>query len=152
MKGSIMTSGMARPDIESSIWIARTPEEIWDFLARISTDAEWREGVTDARWISEPPYGVGSTGLHIIEGVGDYPWKVTEFEEPQIMAWEVTGGRFEGNHGAYRIAPEEAGSRMTIETRFKRSFMMRILGLVLTGMLKRMNATDLEKLKVILEA
>ena len=85
------------------------------------------------------------------EGVGDYPWKVSEFEEPRIMAWEVTGGRFEGNHGAYRIEPDGDGSRVTIETRFKRGIIMWFLGLLLKGMLKRGNVTDLEKLKVILE-
>jgi hypothetical protein len=146
-----MASNMPRPDIESSIWIARAPEDIWNFFSVISTDAQWRNGVIDAKWISEPPHKVGSTGLHIIEGVGDYPWKVSKFEEPRIMAWEVTGGRFEGNHGAYRIAPDGDGSRVTIETRFKQGIVMWFLGLLLKGMLKRGNATDLEKLKTILE-
>jgi len=146
-----MTSDRPRPDIESSIWIARAPKDIWNFLSVISTDTQWRTGVTDAKWISEPPYGVGSTGLHIIEGIGDWPWKVSEFEEPQIMAWEVTGGRFEGSHGAYRIAPDGDGSRFTIETRFKKGIIMWFLGLLLKGMIKRGNATDLEKLKAILE-
>lgn len=147
-----MTSDRPRPEIESSIWIARPPEEIWNFLSVISTDTQWRTGVTDAKWISEPPHGVGSTGLHIIEGIGDWPWKVSEFEEPHIMAWEVTGGRFEGSHGAYRIELEDDGSRFTMETRFKRSIIMRFLGLLLKGSIKRGNATDLEKLKAILEA
>jgi hypothetical protein len=147
-----MTSDRPRPDIESSIWIARPPEDIWNFLAVVSTDTQWRSSVIDAKWISEPPHGVGSTGLHSIEGIGDWPWKTTALEEPHIMAWEVTGGRFKGSHGAYRIEPEGDGSRFMIETRFKRSIIMRFLGLVLKGTIKRGNATDLEKLKSILEA
>jgi hypothetical protein len=39
-----------------------------------------------------------------------------------------------------------------IETRFKRSIIMRILGLLLKETIKHGNATDLEKLKAILEA
>jgi hypothetical protein len=147
-----MASNAQRPDIESSTWIARAPEDIWKFLSAISTDTQWRTGVTDAKWISKPPYGVGSTGLHIIEGIGDWPWTVSEFEEPYVMAWEVTGGRFEGSHGAYRIEPKGDGSHFTIETRFKRSILMRLLALLLKGTIKRGNATDLEKLKAILEA
>jgi hypothetical protein len=147
-----MTSDIPRPDIISSIWIARAPKDIWNFLSVISTDTQWRNGVTDAKWVSDQPHGVGSTGLHIIEGIGDWPWKVSQFEEPHIMAWEVTGGRFEGSHGAYRIEPEGDGSRFTIETRFKRSIIMSFLGLLLRGMIKRGNATDIEKLKAILEA
>ena len=147
-----MSSDRPRPDIESSIWIARPPQDIWDFLVLISTDTQWRNGVIDAKWTSEPPYGVGSTGLHIVEGIGDWPWKVLELEEPHIMAWEVTGGRFEGSHAAYRIEPEGDGSRFIMETSFKRSILMSILGLVMKGTVKRGNASDLEKLKTIMEA
>jgi len=146
-----MTSNMPRPGIESSIWIARPPDEIWNYVTDWSHEIQWRKGVTDARWVSEPPYGVGSTGLHIVEGFGDWPWKLTEWNEPHNVSWDVTGGRFEGSHGAYRITPDGDGSRFTIETRFKRGTIMWFLGLLLKGMIKRGNATDLEKLKAILE-
>jgi len=49
-----MTSDRPKPDIESSIWIARPPEDIWNFLSVVSTDTQWRTDVTDAKWISEP--------------------------------------------------------------------------------------------------
>lgn len=147
-----MTHEKPRADIKSSIWIARPPEDIWDFLSVISTDTQWRTGVTDAGWVSEPPHGVGSTGLHIVEGFGDWPWKVTEFDEPRIMGWDVTGGRFKGSHGAYRIEPEGDGSRMTIETRLRKGLVMRILTLLLKGRMERGNFADLEKLKAIMEA
>ena len=147
-----MTSDMPKPDIESSIWIDRSTKDIWNFLSDVSVDTRWRNGVTDAKWISNPPHGIGSTGLHIIEGIGDWPWRVTAFEEPQIWAWEVTGGRFEGSHDAYRIAPEGNGSRFTMETRWKRNVIIKLLGLILKGRIKSANASNLEKLKVILES
>ncbi len=115
-------------------------------------DAQWRDGVTEAQWGSDPPHGVGSTGLHIIEGVGDYPWKATAFEAPHILPWEVTGGRIAGGQGAYRIEPEGDGSRFTIEARFPRSVIMRLLMPILKRRIKRQDVIDLEKLKTILEA
>lgn len=147
-----MTRDRPKPDIESSIWIARSPEDIWHFVSAVSTDTQWRAGVIDAKWTSEPPYGIGSTGLHIIKGIGNWPWTVTELEEPHIMAWVVTGSRFEGSHGAYRIEPEGDGSRFIMDTRLKRSITMRFLGRLLKGTIKRGNATDLENLKAKLEA
>jgi hypothetical protein len=108
--------------------------------------------VNSGKWISDPPYGVGSTGLHIIEGIGDWPWKATAFEAPRILAWEVTGGRFPGGHGAYRIEPEGDGSRFTIDSRFSRSVIMRLLMPILKVRIKRQDVIDLEKLKTILEA
>ena len=146
-----MTSVLQKPDIESSIWIARLPEDIWKYVHDVSNDTEWRGDVNSAKWVSDPPYGVGSTGLHIIKGIGDWPWKATAFEEPHFMAWEVTGGRFEGSHGAYRIEPEGNGSRFTLETRIKRSIIISLMMIFLKGTLKRQNAIDLEKLKTILE-
>jgi len=147
-----MPSDRPKPDIESSIWIARPPEDIWDYLAVVSTDTQWRAGVLDAKWISVPPHEVGSTGLHIIERVGDWPWTVTEYEVPRIMAWEVTGGKLEGSHAAYRMEPEGDGSRFTMEMRFKRSLMMRFLKLLMSGTIQRGFDTDVENLKAILES
>ncbi len=147
-----MTSDRQEPDIESSIWIARPPEDMWDYVSDVSNDAQWRDGVNSGKWSSDPPHGVGSTGLHIIEGIGDYPWKATAFEEPRILAWKVTGGRLSGGHGAYRIEPEGDGSRFTIEARMNRSVIMRLLMPILKRRIKRQDAIDLEKLKTILEA
>jgi len=147
-----MTSVLPKPDIESSIWIAQTPEDIWKYVSTVTNDTQWRAGVKSAKWISDPPHGVGSTGLHIIEGIGDWPWTAAAFEEPHILAWEVTGGRFAGSQGAYQIEPEGNGSRFTLETQIKRNVVISLLMPILKGRLKRQNAIDLEKLKAILEA
>ena len=147
-----MTSDMPRPDIESSIWIARPPEEIWNYIFDISHEAQWRSGTIEAKWTSDPPHGVGSTGLHIAEGFGEVPWKVIEWEEPHNASWEFTGSRFKGVHGGYRDAPEDTGSRVTIHARAKRLSLARIVMLIMKRSLKRQNAADLEKLKAIMEA
>jgi hypothetical protein len=102
--------------------------------------------------ISDPPYGVGSTGLHVVEGIGDYPWTVTEWDEPSIMGWDVTGGRLRGSHGSYGINAEGSGSRVTIDTSVKPSVLMRALMLIMKRALRRQAASDLEKLKEILDA
>ena len=147
-----MTSVLPKPDIEISIWIARPPEDIWNYLYDVSNETQWRGGTSTAQWISDPPHGVGSTGLHVIEGIGDWPWKVTEWEEPRIMSWDVTGGRFEGSHAGYRVAPEDAGCRVTIHMRVKPSALMRILMLIMKRRMRPQLAADLEKLKAIMEA
>ena len=144
-------SVLPKPDIESSILIARPPEDVWRYVYDVSNDTQWRDGVNSAKWISDPPYGVGSKGLHIIEGIGDWPWTATSVEEPHSMSWKVTGGRFEGSQGAYRIEPEAIGSRFTLETQLKLGVVMSLLMLVLKWRLKSQNAIDLEKLKTILE-
>ena len=147
-----MTSDMPSPDIESSIWIARPPQEIWNYVTDWSNEIQWRKGVIEAKWTSDPPHGVGSTGLHIVEDVGEVPWKVIEWEEPHNASWEFTSGRAKGVHGGYRVAPEDTGSRVMIHTRAKRFSLMKIIMLIMKRSLNRQNTADLEKLKAIMEA
>ena len=105
-----------------------------------------------SQWTSDPPHGVGSTGLTVVEGIGDCPWKATEWEEPHIMSWDVTDGRFEGAHAGYRVMPEDGGSRVTIHIRVKQSALMSILMLIMKRRMRRQLAGDLERLKAIMEA
>lgn len=141
-----------KPAVERSIWIARPPEEIWDYLADVSNEPQWRDIMIEARWVSEPPYGVGSTGLNVVKGIGDWPWKVTEWDEPRSASWDVTGGKFEGSQGGYRVEPEGAGSRVTTHAHFKPSTFTRILMPIMMRSIGRQFAAELEKLKVIMEA
>jgi len=141
--GVQITSVLPKTDIEISIWIAQPPEDIWRYVSDFANDTQWREVVNSAKWISDPPHRVGSTGLHIIEGIGDWPWKATTLEEPNILAWEVTCGRFEGSQGAHRIEPEGNGSLFTLETQIKRSVVISILMPILKGRIKRRDAATL---------
>jgi uncharacterized membrane protein len=147
-----MTVGEPKPDIESSIWIGRPSQEIWSFLADIPNETQWRSGLIEAKWTSDPPYDVGSTALYVFDGVGDWPWTITELEEPRIISWDVTGGRFEGAHGGYQITPEGSGSHLTNYARMKRSAFMKIFLLVMKPRIKRQFDGDLERLKAIMEA
>ncbi len=146
-----MTSGKAWNSYQSSIAIARPPEDVWKFLADVSNETRWRTGVTSARMTSDPPQGVGSTGLRVVRGVGDNTWTVSEWEAPLIWSWDVTGGRFKGGHGSYGINAEGAGSRVTIDTRVKPSVLWRVIMLLMKRAIRRQGASDLEKLKEILE-
>ena len=147
-----MASTSPKPDVETSLWIARPPEDIWAYWYDVSNETEWRGGVITAQWISGAPHRVGSIGLHVVKGTGDWPWKITEWEELRSMSWDITGGRFEGAHAGYRVAPEDAGSRVMIHMRVKPIFMMRIIMLIMKPLIRGQLAADLERLKAIMEA
>lgn len=141
-----------KPDLECSLWIKRNPEEIWDYLADVSNEPNWREIMIEARWVSSPPHGIGSTGLNVVKGVGDWPWKITQWEEHRGVSWVVTGGRFEGSHAGYRIAPDNAGSLVTLDVNFKLSAFMKFFRPFYKRLLRRQFAAELTKLKAIMEA
>ena len=147
-----MTSISPETDVETSLWIARPPEDIWEYWYDVSNETQWREGVNAAQWVSDPPHGVGSSGLQVVEGIGDWPWTVTEWEEPRFMSWNVTGGRFEGARAGYRVTPEDAGSQVTIHMRVKPSAIMRVLMLIMKRRIRRQFDGDVERLKAIMES
>ena len=49
-----MTSVLPKPDVETLIWIARPPEDIWAYWYDVANETEWRGGVITAQWISDP--------------------------------------------------------------------------------------------------
>ena len=147
-----MTGAQPKPDVETSLWIARPTEDIWEYWYDVSNEPQWRSGVISSQWTSDPPHGVGSTGVHIVQGPSDWPWQVTDWEDLRHISWEITGGRFEGAHVGYRVAPENAGSRVTIHIRVKPSVFTRILMPVVRPWMRGQFAGDLERLKAIMEA
>ena len=70
-----------------SIPIAQSPELIWNFWLPVSTDVQWRSGITKAEMTSQPPHGVGSTGIHYHEKLGPMPWTIIKWEDGRHMEW-----------------------------------------------------------------
>jgi len=68
-------------EINESTSISQSSEKIWDFWMPVTTDVQWRDGITKAEWTSQPPYGIGSTGIHYHKDVGAMPWKVIRWED-----------------------------------------------------------------------
>ena len=143
---------MPKPNIEVSIWIARSPEDIWSYLCDVSNEVLWRYGVQLAEWISDPPYGIGSIGFHFVQSLGDYPWKVAEWDEFRNISWDVIDGRFNGARAGYRILPKNNGSNVTIYVSANHNLFLKIMTFVMKRFFIRQLNGDLERLKAIMEA
>ena len=142
---------MPKPNIEVSIWIARSTDDVWNYLCDVSNEVLWRYGVFFADWITDPPIGVGSIGYHFVKSMGDYPWQIVMWEEPKHMSWDVIDGRFKGAYAGYRVSPEDDGSRMTMYIAANQSLVVKIMTFVMKGVFIRQMTGDLERLKAILE-
>ena len=46
---------------ESSIFINRPPQEVFDYVTNPTNSARWQSGTQSAEWTSDGPHGVGST-------------------------------------------------------------------------------------------
>jgi hypothetical protein len=139
--------------ISESISISASHEKVWDFWLAVTTDARWRNGITKAELTSEPPSGLGSTGVHYHKDLGPMPWTIIKWEDGRHMEWIFGECRLKGFLGSYHVEPENDGSRVIMEqSKTDLSFFMRIMMFFTRGIIRKSMKGDLQKLKEIMEA
>ena len=138
-------------EINKSISISQNPDEIWNFWMPVTTDVQWRDGITKAELTSQPPYGVGSTGIHYHKDLGPMHWTIIKWENSRHMEWVFGESKMKGAIGFYHVEPEYNGSRVTMQTKMVLPFFMRIIMVFMAGKIKKRLKGDLQKLKAIME-
>jgi len=139
-------------EISESISISQSPEKIWNFWMPVTTDVQWRNGITKAELTSKPPYGVGSTGIHYHKQLGPMPWTIIKWEDGRHMEWVFGECKLEGFMGFYHVEPENDGSRVNMQqTKMELPFFMRIIMVFTRGIIKKSMKGDLQRLKAIME-
>jgi len=138
---------------EVSIWIDRSPADVFQFIANYNNDTRWRHGV--ARMSQSP---VGETGVGTItheemEFLGRrYVTiaQITAFEPDQRLAWAsieatspVSGWRV--------VTAEGAGARFTQAVVADLQGFYRWLSPLMVAMFKNQMSRDMARLKQILE-
>ena len=139
-------------EISESISISQNPEEIWNFWLPVYTDVQLRDGITKAELTSQPPYGVGSTGIHYHKDLGPMPWTIIKWEDGRHMEWIFGECKIKGFIGFYHVEPENDGCRVTMQqTKTALPFFMRIIMVFTRGIIKKSMKGDLQRLKAIME-
>ena len=138
-------------EINESISISQSPQKIWKFWVPVTTDAQWRDGVTKADWTTQSPYGVGSKGIHYHKDLGVLPWTIIKWEEGRHVEWVFGESKMKGVIGSYHVEPENGGSRVTLNTKMVLPFFMRIVMIFIGGKMIKGVKADLQKLKSIME-
>jgi uncharacterized protein YndB with AHSA1/START domain len=95
---------------EATVTINQPVEEVFDFLADGTTNTQWRSGVIDITKASGD--GAGATYRQTLKGPGgrkiqgDY--RVTGFDRPTRLAFEVIAGQGAG-HGGHAVTTTRHG-------------------------------------------
>ena len=137
--------------ISESISISKSPKEIWAFWMPVSTDAQWRSGIVKAEWNSQPPYGIGSTGVHYTNDLGAMTWKIINWEDGRFFEFVHIEGRLKGSIASYHVESENGGSLVTINAKMAGPLVMRIIMVFMKNRMINGIKADLQKLKYILE-
>jgi len=139
-------------EIHKSISISQSPDKIWNFWLLVTTDVQWRGGITKAELTSQPPSGVGSTGMHYHKKLGPMPWTIIKWEDGRHMEWIFGECKIKGFIGFYHVEKETDGSYVTMQQTLPAlPFFMRIIMVFTRGIIKKSMKDDLQRLKAIME-
>jgi len=138
-------------EIIESISISKSPEKIWNFWMPVTTDVQWRDGITKAEWTSKPPYGTGSTGIHYHKDFGAMPWTIIRWEDGRHTEWVHRESRMKGSIASYHVEPDNGGSLVSIYAKMVGPLFMRIIMVFMGGKMKKGIKADLIKLKALME-
>lgn len=139
-------------EIHKSISISQSPDKIWNFWLLVTTDVQWRGGITKAELTSQPPFGVGSTGMHYHKKLGLMPWTIIKWEDGRHMEWIFGECKIKGFIGFYHVEKETDGSYVTMQQTLPAlPFFMRIIMVFTRGIIKKSMKDDLQRLKAIME-
>ena len=139
-------------EIKKSISISSSPQKIWNFWMPVTTDTQRRDGIKKAEWVSEPPYGIGSKGIHYHEKYGAMPWTIIKFTDGQHIEWiHDRESILKGSTAYYHVDPEDGGSRVTLYVKIIGPLIMRILIVFIKGGMIKGLEGEMNKLKELME-
>ena len=137
--------------INETISISQKPELIWSYWMDVSNDVYWRNGITKAKWTSQSPYGIGSTGEHTHKDTGVMTWEVARIEDGSSFEFIHTAGALKGSIAFFQVGPENNGSRVKVQMRMSGPIIMRIMMFFMGNMMRKGVRDDMQKLKELME-
>ena len=152
--GEQPASGGGAVDLSASIDIDEQPSVVFDYVMDVTHDAQWRTGVVEAAFTSDEPMQVGSTGYDTVSANGrtmQATWTVTEVRDGVLARWLLDSGPIEGT-GGYICETGPTGTRFTLEADVTPTGAYRLLGPVFGMIGRRQNASDVRRLKALLES
>ena len=136
--------------VDSTTFIARTVDEVSEYVLDASNDANWRYRVDESGFRSGDSFSPGSIGYTRV-GDLEVEWKVLSYVAGDGVDWELLDGPFSGR-GGYRFVAVEGGTQFRLLADVKATGFYRLLGPLFGWMGRRRNKSDVEKLRHILES
>jgi uncharacterized protein YndB with AHSA1/START domain len=140
--------------IESTESIARSPADVFTFVADVRNDPQWHTDILEAQLTSGRLVANGTTFttrskpfMGLSEGTGI----VTAYEPPHRFVIEERMGKFEPKT-ILIIEPDGSGSQITRRVEMEPAGLLRLVAPFMGGMMRRQAAGFLANLKRVLEA
>lgn len=138
---------------ESTITIARPAAEVFAMIVEPERMDEWT-GMSGSRWLTPSPHGAGSRFASTMP-FGPFrrtvEWEVIEYQPNGLFsARTLPGGPIDWT-GVYELEPAGAGTLVKSRGEVRPNGLLRLLGPLMRAELPREEATELERLKELVE-
>jgi uncharacterized membrane protein len=146
--------GIEMVTVKMNVIINRSIEEVFSFVSEVDKIPLWAGPVTEAKWTSEGPVGVGSTSTkvqHILGRSMESDYEVTEYEQNKKFSEKTTSGPLD-IESRIILAAANGGTNVTVEAQIEAGGFFKIAEPVLAKVVKRQVKTDFENLKDMLES
>ena len=146
---------------QAELTIERPIEEVWAFVADVTNQDRWVDGMSESELVGDPPLGKGSVvrGVYSVGGAAAVAttMTITEFQAPQRLAIVSEDGPFPFQSD---LRLQRQGSSATLATNsvtagsdhIVTSFMFTVLRPLSRMMMNRQMGKELSQLKAILES
>jgi uncharacterized membrane protein len=139
--------------IATSVEIARSPEDVFAYIADVSRQPEWQEGLVSASLQDDKPVQVGSRVVHrrkLGPRTVATPSEITAFNPPEVVSFKGLDGpiRAEGSQRVERVGD---WSRVSFEMEMRGHGLGTLMLPLARKQVARQVAASHEKLKRILE-
>lgn len=137
------------PKVSKTVTIGRPPAEVFEYLARFETTAEWDPGIVTATRTSDGPVGVGSTFDLISDFRGrqiPVTYEITEFDPPDRFVIVGRNKRFVGID-EIRVSLEGTGARVDYAADFRMQGIAKLFEPFMGGMFEKLSNEAMDGLK-----
>lgn len=136
----------------NTVMIRRSPREVFEFLADFENVPKWNDAIVETHKTSEGPVGVGTTYRQVrsVPTRSEETFEVVVFEPGRRLAIRGGLGPLEGEL-TYDLEPVRGGTRVTNEADLQARGAAKLLAPIATGRIRDAVATNLRKLKGLLE-
>ena len=139
---------------ESSTFIARPPQEVFDFVSDLSNRPQWDKEVISAEWTSESPIRAGSTYEVVTGFLGrkiQIAVEITGWDPPKSWGVKALSGPFP-IEATTKCEAEGNGTRVTETSQAELSGFFKLAKGLLGKQLQKDRDKALAALRVVLEA
>jgi hypothetical protein len=136
---------------EMHIEVARSIEEVFDFLADLRNEESWNPRILRIKKLTDGPISARTRFQGTYAGIGELTTELLLFDRPRKFSFRSSGSRMR-IEGEFVLKTTSSGTSIDLEAQLLPQSVFRLLAPLMAPVIQRQNRAAGERLKRILAA